>query len=85
MYPLSARAKSKLVSKWNTLDYNVKDKNPSQPAGPPLTLLWIVKTCFFSEISLTKKVTKLRLVFHGESRYTAILISLTTKSQGNIK
>ena len=36
----------------------------------------------FLGISLTKKVTKLKLIFLGDSRYTAILTSLTTKLQG---
>ena len=30
---------------------------------------------------LRKSLTKLKLIFRGNSRYTAILISLTTKSQ----
>ena len=45
-------------------------------------LLLIVKTHFLRKFTLlSKSRTKLKLIFRGDSRYTVILISLTTKSQ----
>ena len=46
------------------------------------TFLLIVKIPFFENFHLLRKsFTKLKLIYRGYCRYTAISISLTTKSQ----
>ena len=57
-----------------TFSFYIKDVSKSVPYYEELKPV-------FSEIFLTEKVTKSKLIFSGNSRYTAILISLTTNSQ----